>query len=230
MLRKLAIVPMMLVLAACDWSACIGDCTSVEGDGPRIKGSGTLATEVRPVDKFTAIRLSDVGGELVIEQTGVESLTVTADDNLISLFTSEVKDGALQLSVAKGKSFSGKRPTYKITVRDLRELAVSGAGKIDATRLDGDALSISISGAGSGSIAGRVDDLAVAISGAGSFGAAELKAKRAKVVVSGAGQVTVNVSDELDARVSGVGAIWYIGSPKLISNVSGVGTIKKKGS
>ena len=230
MLRKLAIVPMMLVLAACDWSACIGDCTSVEGDGPRIKGSGTLATEVRPVDKFTAIRLSDVGGELVIEQTGVESLTVTADDNLISLFTSEVKDGALQLSVAKGKSFSGKRPIYKITVRDLRELAVSGAGKIDATRLDGDALSISISGAGSGSIAGRVDDLAVAISGAGSFDAAELKAKRAKVVVSGAGQVTVNVSDELDARVSGVGAIWYIGSPKLISNVSGVGTIKKKGS
>ena len=41
--------------------------------------------------------------------------------------------------------------------------------------------------------------------------------------------MTVNVSDELDARVSGVGAIWYIGSPKLISNVSGVRPDQEKG-
>ena len=82
--------------------------------------------------------------------------------------------------MAKGKSFSGKRPTYKITVRDLRELAVSGAGKIDATRLDGDALSISISGAGGGASPAGSTICGGCDSGAGSFDAAELKAKRRK--------------------------------------------------
>ncbi len=110
----------------------------------------------------------------------------------------------------------------------MRELDVSGSGTIDATKLDGDALSTSISGSGTGNLAGRVDDLTISISGSGSFDGAELKAKRAKVIVSGSGDVTVNASDELDAKVSGVGTIWYIGSPKLISNVSGVGPIKQK--
>jgi Putative auto-transporter adhesin, head GIN domain len=208
----LAVLLAVLALAAC-----------IEGT---IKGSGNITTEARPVDKFTAIQLSDVG-HLVIERTGTESLTVTADDNLVSLFTSEVKNGTLYLSVVKGKR-PATTPTYKVAVSDLRELEVSGAGSFDATKLDGDALSISISGAGSGQAAGRADSLTLSISGAGSLNAAELKAKRAKVTVSGAGDVTVNASEELDASVSGVGTIWYIGSPKVTSRVSGVGSIKQK--
>lgn len=206
-----------LLLATFTLTACIEE---------TIKGSGNVITENRPVDRFTAIEVSGTG-RLVVERTGTESLTVTADDNLISMFTSEVKNGTLYLSVAKGKRPSGS-PTYRVTLSELRGLDISGAGSIEATKLDGDALSISISGAGSGNIAGRVDDLRISISGAGSFNAAELKAKRAKVTVSGAGNVTVNASDELDATVSGVGTIWYIGSPKLTSKVSGMGSIKQK--
>jgi hypothetical protein len=89
-------------------------------------------------------------------------------------------------------------------------------------------LTVSISGAASGRIAGRSDNLSISISGTGSLNAAELKAKRARVVVSGVGDVTVNASDELNAKVSGTGTIWYIGSPKLESSVSGVGSIKQK--
>jgi Putative auto-transporter adhesin, head GIN domain len=227
MLRELAVFLALLGLAACDGSTCSSDCVSVNGDGPTINGSGTLKTEVRPVDKFTTIRLSGVGGN-VIERTGAESLTVTADDNLVDLFTSEVRDGTLYLSVAKGKSLSGKQPIYKISVGDLRELDVRGSGTVDATKLEGDTLSIAISGSGTANVAGRTDDLTVAISGSGSFNGAELKAKRAKVVVSGSGELTVSASDELDAKVSGSGSIRYIGSPKLTSNVSGSGSIRKK--
>jgi hypothetical protein len=227
MLRILPLVLALLVLAACDASTCTGDCVSVSGDGPTVKGSGTLKTEARPVDKFTAIRLS-VSGDLLIERGGTESLTVTADDNLLSLFTSEVKDGTLDLSVAKGKSLSGKPPVYRVTIRELKRLDVSGSGTVRATKLDGDALSISISGSGTANLTGRADDLTLSISGSGSFNGAELTAKRAKVMVSGSGEVTVNASDELDAKVSGSGTIWYVGSPKLTPSVSGSGAIKKK--
>lgn len=219
MLRTVAALSSLLVLAACNWSDAF--------DGPTIKGSGNLQTETRPVVRFTAINLS-AAASLEIEQTGQESLDITADDNLLSLYTSEVKDGTLYLSVAEGKYVSGKQPRFKITVRELRKLNVSGVGSIKATNLDTDSLSISVSGVANGSIAGRSDNLSISVSGTGTLNAAELKAKRAKVVVSGIGQVTVNASDDLIAKVSGSGTIWYIGSPKLESSVSGVGSIKQK--
>ena len=139
-LSRLCVI--FFALAACDnsvKSTCTTDCITVHGEGPMINGSGSSKTEVRPVATFSAIRLSDVGARVVIERTGTESLEVTADDNLVSLFTSEVKDGTLYLSVAKDKSVSGKRPVYKVTVSDLRQLGVSGSGTVDATGLDGEA-------------------------------------------------------------------------------------------
>ena len=227
MFRRIAALPILLLLAACNWSEC-GDCLTSGGNGPKIEGSGTMKTEIRPVEKFTAIRLSDLESSLlVIERTGEESLSVTADDNLLALFTSTVKDGMLRLAVAKGNSFHGKRPTYKITVNDLRALHIQGAAAIEASKLEGERLSILVEGAAGGNLAGRVDNVTVFIKGAGVISAGELKAKRAKVTVHGAGQVTVNASDELDGEVSGAGIIWYIGSPKLNSNVNGIGMITR---
>src|SRR5262245_22571895 len=228
MLRIAVALSSLLLLTACDWSEC-GDCMTTGGKGPSIEGSGSMKTEIRPVEPFTVITLSDIESSLlVIERTGAESLSVTAEDNLLPLFTSTIKDGTLRLSFAKGNSFHGKRPTYKITVNDLRTLNIQGGAAIEASKLDSDRLSISVEGAAGGNLAGRVDDLTIEIKGAGILSAGELKAKRAKVTMYGAGQVTVNASDELDGEVSGAGMIWYIGSPKLNSNVNGVGMINKK--
>ena len=221
----------LLALTACDSSVkstCTSDCITVRGEGPMINGSGTSKTEVRPVAAFSAIRLSDVDARVVIERTGTESLAVTADDNLVSLFTSEVKDGTLHLSVAKDKSVSGKRPLYKITVNDLRQLGVSGSGTVEATGLDGEALAMSVAGSGEINAAGRIEDLTISISGSGSCNAAALKAKRAKVAVRGSGDLTVNASDELEAIVSGSGSIWYVGSPKITPSISGSGEIRQR--
>jgi len=218
----------LFLLTACDWSEC-GDCMTTGGRGPQVEGSNIMKTEIRPVEKFTAITLSGVESSLlVIEQTGEESLSITADDNLLPLFTSTVKDGTLRLAVAEGHGFHGKRPTYKITVNDLRALKIQGGAAIEASKLDGDRLSISVEGAAGGNLSGRIDNLVISIKGAGAIRAGELRTKRAKVTVQGAGQVTVNASEELDGEVSGAGLIWYIGSPKLSSKVDGIGMIKKK--
>jgi Putative auto-transporter adhesin, head GIN domain len=221
MLRIAAVLSSLLLLAACNWSDTIGG----------IKGSGNLKTETRKVENFTAIVVSG-SANLEIEQTGEESLEITIDDNLLPLYTTEVRNGILYIGFAEGKSltwsWNGKGPRIKVTVRDLRKLTISGAAAVKATKLDTDSLSITISGAASGSFAGRSDDLSINVSGAGSLDAVDLRAKRATVVVSGAGDVTVNASEELDARVSGAGDISYVGSPKLRSKVSGVGSIKQK--
>ncbi len=231
MLRKLPAVLTLLSLAACDSgvkSTCTTDCITVTGEGPMINGSGSSKTEVRPVGAFSAIRLSDVPARVEIERTGKESVEVTADDNLVSLFTSEIKDGILYLSVAKSKTMSGKRPVYKVTVSNLSQLGVSGSGTVAAAGLEGRRLAISVAGSGKITVAGRIDDVTVSISGSGSCNAVKLTAKRAKVALRGSGELTVNASDELDATVSGSGTVWYVGSPKLTSNVSGSGSIKQR--
>jgi hypothetical protein len=228
MFRIAAVLSCLLFLTACNWSEC-GDCMTKGGEGTKIEGSGVMKTEVRKVEPFTSIVLTDVESSyLVIEQTGEESLTVTAEENLIAMFTSEVKDGVLYLTFKKGNSFHGKRPTYKITVKDLQRIHVQGGAAIEASKLASEKLTILVEGAAGGNLSGRVDDLTIEIQGAGWISAGELKARRAKVSVQGAGQVTVNASDELDADVSGAGIIWYIGAPKLKSNVDGLGWIKRK--
>jgi hypothetical protein len=153
---------------------------------------------------------------------------VTGDDNLLSLFTSEVRDGALFLSVQEGKSYEGKMPVWRVTVTELGRIELEGSGAVSASKLVGDALSISVSGSGELNVAGQVRDLAVLVKGSGTADAAQLMAQRAKVAVIGSGELTVNASDELDARVTGSGSIWYLGSPRLNLAVSGSGSIKKK--
>jgi putative autotransporter adhesin-like protein len=227
---KLLVLLAAFVLVACDGAGsatCTSDCITVNDGGTLIHGSGKLKTETRPVAPFTAIRLASPA-TVVIERTGTETLTVTGDDNLLSLFTSDVRDGTLSLATARGKSFEGKIPVYRITVRDLRKVDLTGSGTLSASGLEGDALSISVSGSGTLDVAGRVNDLAVSVSGSGTVDASQLMAKRGKVVVSGSGDLTVNASDELDARVTGSGSITYAGSPKLNSAVSGSGSIEKK--
>ena len=228
MLRIVAALSALLFLTACDWSEC-GDCMTTGGSGTKIEGSGVMKTEVRPVEPFTSIVLTDVESSLlIIERTDEESLTITAEENLLPMFISTVKDGVLYLTFAKGNSFHGKRPTYKVTVKDLRHIHVQGGVAIEASKLESEKLSILVEGAAGGNLSGRVDDLTIEIKGAGMLSAGELKAKRAKVSVQGAGQVTVNASDELDAEVLGTGIIWYIGAPKLKSKVDGLGWIKRK--
>ena len=231
MVRKWSLLLAAFALAACDGgsgsSKCTSGCTTENNGGEMIHGSGTVKTETRPVETFTAVRLSS-SANVVIERTGTESLTVSGDDNLVSLFISEVRDGTLYLSFAKGKSFEGKTPTYRITMKDMRTLTVSGSGDIEASKIEGDALSVSVSGSGDIRLAGQVGELTVAVAGSGGVEATKLNAKRARITVSGSGNAAVNVSDELDAKISGSGDISYLGSPKVTKNVSGSGTIKPK--
>jgi hypothetical protein len=202
-------------------------CAYEYNGGTVVKGSGHLVTEPRPVTGFSAIHVAG-SGTVVVDRTGTENLTITADDNLLPLFTTEVKDGVLNLGVAKDKSFQGKAPVYRITVASLRDIEIAGAGDVTANDLAGDSLLVKIAGSGDVKLAGQMNTLTISVAGSGDVDAAALKAKGATISVAGSGDVTVNASDTLDARVSGSGDVRYLGSPKLATKVSGSGSVKPK--
>jgi hypothetical protein len=206
--------------------SCNG-CVYEYNGGTVVHGSGHAVTQSRPVTSFSAIHVAGTGS-ILIDRTGTESLTITADDNLLPLFTSAVKDGVLNLGVAEGKSFQGKAPVYRITAATLRDIEIAGAGDVTANDLTGDSFLVKIAGSGDVRLAGEINALTVSVAGSGDVDASALKAKSATVSVAGSGGVTINASDTLDARVSGSGEVRYLGSPKVTTEVAGSGSVKQK--
>jgi hypothetical protein len=194
--------------------------------GSGVRGSGTIKTETRSASGFSHIVLAGEG-DVTITQSGIETLEVEADDNLLPLITSTVSGSTLDLRTT-GSVHPTKPIHYTVTVKDFTELDLSGAGNGTATQINATAIKIVLSGSGNANISGKTRSQDVTISGAGNYQAPELASKTAKVAINGAGNAVVEVSDALDAQISGVGSVEYIGDPKVTKTISGVGTLHKR--
>jgi hypothetical protein len=208
----LALFAVVLLLAACSVT----------------RGSGQLATESRAVSGFSKIDLSG-GGELTIQKTGTESLSISAEDNLLPRLTSEVSNDTLILGTKPNTTILPQQPiTYTVTVKDLTGVAVSGSGNIRVPDLTTTALSISISGSGTITVNGTVDDQDLEISGSGGYEAAQLTSKTVKADISGSGTANVLATNVLDVVISGSGTVTYSGNPQIEQEISGSGKLIKK--
>jgi hypothetical protein len=185
-------------------------------------------TESREVSGFTGVELTSIG-DLHIEQTGTEALTIEADADVLPQLTSNVSNGILELGVAPGTTIAtSRRIVYRLTVATLDSIAVSGAGDATASDLRADRLTVEVSGAGEIILAGTVNSQAVTISGTGGYNGEDLRSASAKVTIHAAGNAVLRVSDRLDATVSGVGSVEYIGDPQVTKDISGVGSVKQR--
>jgi len=188
--------------------------------------SGNLTTESRSVSGFTAVELSGAG-EVSIEQTGTESLTIEADEKFMDLLTSDVSDGVLRLGTKPNAMLMNREPTYRITVKELTAVTITGSGSMTVTKVSTAELQSRISGSGTITAAGTADTQRITISGSGGFRAGELASKAATVDISGSGNTLIQVSDSLDVRISGSGSVRYRGNPRISQHISGSGDLIK---
>lgn len=193
-----------------------------------IRGSGIIKTESREINTFSSISFKSVG-KLKIQQTGKESLTIIAEDNILPILESRVSGQTLYISNANKSSIDPTQPIeFVVEVKSLERLDINGVGSIEVKDIQGKRLSVSLDGVGSIAIAGNVDVLELNLDGVGSFNGENLNAKQATVRNKGVGSAVVNVSEELNATVLGIGSIEYIGSPQVKESVKGMGAIKKR--
>ncbi len=201
---------------------------AIGGGATTVRGSGHVKTERRTVAVFDQVAFSGVG-QLTITQTGKESLTVEADDNLLPLLTSSVSGGTLQLGVKENTELqSATILKFNVTVKALKGISLSGAGNAKVDTLITPALKVTLSGAGHLAVTGRADGQDVTLSGVGSYDGSQFSTKTAKVIISGTGNAIVQVSATLDAEVSGVGSVDYIGNPRVTQHVTGLGSVRKR--
>ncbi len=195
--------------------------------GKNGEGPTNVVEESRNVSGFEEVELRGVGN-LSIRQTGNESLTVEAQENVLPKIGTEVVNNRLIVGPKADAPVHTTGPiNYKLTVEDLNALKVSGSGNAEAEGISTDGLTVTISGAGDVKMGGEADKQEVSISGSGDYRAEGLESKEVKISIAGSGSAIVNASEELDAEISGVGSVEYVGDPTVRQDVSGVGRVSK---
>jgi hypothetical protein len=204
----------------------VGACSGIPGIGTT--GSGTLRTESRDVSGFSTVELTGVG-DVIIEQTGTESLSIQAEDNLLPELTSDVSGGTLRLGSKTGAAPNPTRAiTYRVTTKNLSGLRLSGSGSETATKIGAGAIAIDISGSGDITTEGTADSQTITISGSGNYRAGKLTTKSSSVQISGSGDATLNVRDTLTADLRGSGNVNYTGNAHVSQTNSGSGELRKE--
>jgi hypothetical protein len=216
-------------LAAVVVALAVAGCAVIGGVAPPVQGSGVVKSEERPVAGFTAVTLAGVGN-VTVEIADTEGLTVKAEDNILPLLTSEVKDGTLVLGTVPNASFNATKPIeFHVRTKALTGLTVSGTGNATARQVKAGKLTVTVNGTGNVTLAGTADELEATVAGTGNVQAEGLAAKRVKARVNGTGSAVVNATESLDATVAGVGSVEYTGNPPQVrESVSGVGKVRKR--
>lgn len=212
----------------CAPSVIAAGCDDAGGGGGAGDSGGRVRTEQRAARGFSQVTLLNKG-EVLIEQTGTDSVTVEAEEHLLPRVMSEAGgNGVLVLGVLPDAVVDPARPVrFRVTVADLRGLDITGAGSVRAVRLDTPRLVVKLTGSG-GSVtaAGRAGEVDVSVVGSGSFDAAGLQSRAATVkLVGDGGRAVVNAAERLDASVVGGGSVRYLGKPSVKQSVAGSGSV-----
>ena len=192
-----------------------------------IQGSGVPAVDQRDVPSFTAVDLRGAN-EVAIRMGDEQAVTVSGDDNLIRLVTTEVRDG--ELVIDNEQSFSTVSPMrVELVVPAVTGAELTGSGTISLTNVDVVDLVVLLSGTGVVSADGRAERLDATLTGSGQLELGDLVASQVTALLAGSGDLRVHATETLDATVSGVGSIQYAGDPESVTeSVTGAGTIAKR--
>ncbi len=193
-----------------------------------VRGSGIVKTESRSVAGFSAIAFNSEGN-VRVQQTGKESLTISAEDNLLPLLETRVVNHVLSLGTLNQVDINPTRPIeFVMEVISLETFTMTGVGSIEARGIQGKQLAIALTGVGNMTIEGNADSLDLNLEGVGSYEGEHFKTKQAIVHSQGVGSAVVNASDQLDVSVSGVGSVEYVGSPQVRKSGQGLGQVKER--
>lgn len=226
----------------------IGCCVRISSP-PATVGSGVAATDSRTVAGFSAVHLNGTG-RLIIHQADTESLTITADDNILPLLQSDVQGGTLHLGPQPGSNIRPKTPiVYELTLKDLNSVQINGSGQVQADTLSASSLAvqgngsseflfnqlqtaslkIEINGSGSFTAQGQADQQVVEIHGSGDFNGQNLKGQDASIHIAGSGRAVVDVTGKLDVHIAGSGQVEYLSNPASVTaDVAGSGKVNKR--
>lgn len=214
--------------------------------GCGIEGSGNVITETRSLTTFNGIDLRNTAN-VYITQGDVQEVKIEAEDNIVPLILTEVKNDELIIECKENIRTKRAINVY-ITVKNLCLMELTGSGSMTArsqfscdhmnVRLSGSgdmkaivnakSLKATLSGSGNMDLTGSSEESDLRISGSGNVNAELMKTFTGAVTISGSGSGKVDVSNDLTVNITGSGNVQYVHEPGHIqSRITGSGSIEK---
>jgi hypothetical protein len=184
----------------------LAECETDSGRTTTIKGTGDIIEKTVDLPAFSRFRLS--GFATVRIHTGAEqSVMLKAQQEILDVMTTEVRDGELLVGFSKNVSVDTDRDILvEIVIPLVRQIALDGTGLFE---LSGETQS----------------ELTIIVNGTGSVSAYEMPVDRCRILILGTANCYVNVVTSLEVTVSGIGYIFYRGDPVISSSISGIGNV-----
>ncbi|MDU8886524.1 head GIN domain-containing protein [Yeosuana sp. MJ-SS3] len=215
---------------------------------PGVKGNGNVQTEVRIINEsFNSIHVSR-GLDVYLTQSNTQSIKVEADENLHDIIVVEVENGELKITtteniahskaqkvmvsfsdVSKITSTSGSDvySTNVISVDNLRLKTTSGSDM--ELEVDTNTLECKSTSGSDLRLSGKTKNLIAEATSGSDIKAGKLMAESSQVEVTSGADITINTSQELNAKASSGGDITYYGNPEIVKKSDGVsGSIRKR--
>jgi hypothetical protein len=215
--------------------------------GWRLAGGAELAVETRSVSGFDSVQF-DGFGDLFIEQTQREHLSIEGEPAVLARIVTEVRQRRLHIGFAPGQTQTRLPLRFRLEVKALVDLEALGSGDIRIGQLTTPELSLRLRGSGdlrlaqlsarqlrlrsegSGSVeigGGSVQSQHVLLSGSGDYGAVRLASREAEVALTGSGDLRLAVAERLVATLTGSGDLSYLGQPRITQAVRGSGEVHR---
>lgn len=181
------------------------------GCGGGLVGSGVSKTETRDVQPYHRVEVEDAL-DVTLTDRAPETVSITADDNLVEHITTEVVDGALIIRV-KDHEWLSARTTVAIEVSrvPVHEVGASGASHVKAGGgIACGRVAVSASGASVIELDAVVgEELVIWASGASHVSTKELKVGKTELKLSGASKLdaTGGTLGALAAELSGASSL-----------------------
>lgn len=197
-----------------------------------IKGNGEVVSEDRTISSnFNEIKVQQ-GIQVYITQGNSTELKVEADENIIDILRTEVKNNKLNIYFDKNVYKASSRKVY-LTTSDISKIETSSGASvktentIETTILEldsssgsaikmyvnADEISSSSSSGATINIYGKSKEFSAMASSGSSIDADKLETINATAKVSSGANIDLNVSGKLIAKASSGGDIDYEGNP-----------------
>jgi len=228
-----------LFLSSCGFDINIADF----GSGK--KGNGIVVEENREVtQEFTAVDASE-GLDVYVSQGADFAISVEADENIIDLIGTDIKNGTLRIHAIENignatkkvfvslpevtalESSSGAHLSTQNMVRAERLTVDASSGSVLTAEVEANTVDVDASSGANIEVSGATEMLYVDGSSGANIRAKDLNSKECRAEGSSGANISVNVSHALTADATSGANIRYSGDAEVTKNKSVSGSVSK---
>jgi hypothetical protein len=204
-------------------------------DAQWINGSGKVLKEDRKLSGFHAIH-ARLGVDVYISKGSAETVSVEADDNLLSMIKTEVNNGVLEVWHEKSFMRTTKMRVY-VTVKDLDYIEANGGSDVYSENMlelsklvchatggsdiklqvSATSLELHLEGGSDALLSGKAATFIAHAEGGSDIKASDLTSGDCEVYASGGSDAHVHAEKNIKIKAKGGSDVYYTGKPQVIN-------------